>query len=78
MDNHSRNGSLNFEIPTILNPPPTIFGGYNPDGTPIPPALPGPVFGDVDLGSADDNDPKRRRIARAWTPGLSMDSADWP
>jgi hypothetical protein len=45
--------------------PPQIFGAYNPDGTPIPPTLPpGAYFGDYD-GGLDENDPKRRRIARA-------------
>ncbi|KIW17153.1 hypothetical protein PV08_04344 [Exophiala spinifera] len=46
--------------------PPQIFGAYNPDGTPIPPTLPpGSYFGDLNDGMVDENDPKRRRIARA-------------
>jgi hypothetical protein len=50
--------------------PPQIFGAYNPDGTPIPPTLPpGAYFGDYD-GGLDENDPKRRRIARVCFPLL--------
>lgn len=65
METHTRNGSLGFDLPGVVNQPPQIFGGFNPDGSPVPPALPGPIFQDHgDLGSADDNDPKRRRIAR--------------
>ena len=65
MEGHNRNGNMPYDLPTIANPPPTIFGAYNHDGTPIPPVLSGPIFGDHgDVGSADDNDPKRRRIAR--------------
>jgi hypothetical protein len=45
---------------------PQIFGAYNPDGSPIPPNLPpGPIFADsTDAASADENDSKKRRIAR--------------
>jgi hypothetical protein len=54
-----------FDMPGIVNKPPQIFGGFNPDGSPALPVLPGPIFQDHgDVGSADDNDPKRRRIAR--------------
>lgn len=43
---------------------PKIFGAYDQNGQPIAPSLPpGNYFGD--LGDAiDENDPKRRRIAR--------------
>lgn len=65
MDNHSRNGSIGFDVPGIGNQPPQIFGGFNPDGTPAAAVLPAPLFQDHgDVGSADDNDSKRRRIAR--------------
>jgi hypothetical protein len=65
MDNHSGNVSLGFDGPGIANQPPQIFGGLNPDGSPAQPVLSGPLFQDYgDVGSADDNDPKRRRIAR--------------
>lgn len=48
----------------VSQQPPQIFGAYNSDGTPIPPNLPpGAYFGDYD-GGLDENDPKRRRIAR--------------
>lgn len=60
-----RNGSIGFDAPRISTQPPQIFGGFNPDGSPAAPVLPGPIFQDHgDVGSADDNDPKRRRIAR--------------
>ncbi|KAI9871161.1 MAG: hypothetical protein M1823_008529, partial [Watsoniomyces obsoletus] len=44
---------------------PQIFGPYNQDGSPMPPVLPpANYFSDgLDVG-LDDNDPKRRRIAR--------------
>lgn len=65
MDTHTRNGSIGFDAAGVVNQPPQIFGSFNPDGSPIPPVLPGPIFQDHgDIGSADDNDPKRRRIAR--------------
>jgi hypothetical protein len=45
--------------------PPQIFGAYNPDGSPVPAVLSGSIFGDGnEQGSVDENDPKRRRIAR--------------
>lgn len=49
---------------------PQIFGNSNSDGSPIVPSLPGPVFGeDNSMGNADDNnDAKRRRIARVCLP----------
>ena len=59
-----------FEGPSnFLSQPPQIFGAYNADGSPAQPVLSGPIFGDSnDQGSVDENDPKRRRIARvSWT-----------
>lgn len=48
----------------VSQQPPQIFGAYHPDGSPIPATLPpGNYFGDLNDG-LDDNDPKRRRIAR--------------
>jgi hypothetical protein len=77
MDTHSRNASISFGLPGIVNQPPQIFGGFNADGSPAAPTLPGPIFQDHgDTGSADDNDPKRRRIARvrdAGHDGLSVE-----
>lgn len=56
---------MGFDVPGIANQPPQIFGAFNPDGTPAAAILPGTIFQDHgDVGSADDNDPKRRRIAR--------------
>ncbi|KAK2767420.1 hypothetical protein FQN54_003576 [Arachnomyces sp. PD_36] len=56
-----------YEMPMTMNQPPQIFGAYNPDGSPIPPSLPGPIFSDDNAaGNAEENnDVKRRRIARA-------------
>ena len=52
--------------------PPQIFGAYNPDGTSIPATLPpGSYFGDSNDGAVDENDPKRRRIARVRFNALS-------
>ncbi len=52
--------------------PPQIFGAYASDGTPIPASLPpGSYFGDLNDGGLDENDPKRRRIARVRTHTLS-------
>jgi hypothetical protein len=55
-----------FDIPTLMNQPPQIFGSYNPDGSPIPAVLNGPLFADdpTALLGDDSNDAKRRRIAR--------------
>lgn len=62
-NSHENNGLQ----PPVLNPPPTVFGGYTSDGSPIPPSLPGPIFAhDVAAQSIEDaNEAKRRRIARA-------------
>ncbi|KAF2728004.1 hypothetical protein EJ04DRAFT_120312 [Polyplosphaeria fusca] len=62
---HSVNGGFYAPAPALTNQPPRIFGNYNPNGSPIPPALPGPIFSQDDLDDGDQNDPKRRRIARA-------------
>lgn len=45
--------------------PPQIFGAYDHNGSPMA-AMPyqGAYFGDAMDGGLDDNDPKRRRIAR--------------
>ncbi|KAL1959873.1 hypothetical protein VTO42DRAFT_1018 [Malbranchea cinnamomea] len=59
--------NLGFEMRPMTNAPPQTFGARNPDGSPIAPSLPGPVFSDEQVaGSVDENnDAKRRRIARA-------------
>ena len=60
------NDSYGFDMSSnYMSQPPQIFGAYNPDGSPVPPVLSGSIFGDSnEQGSVDDNDPKRRRIAR--------------
>lgn len=60
---------LNYEInqftPRTPNDLPQIYVNYDINGQPIPPNLPpGHYFADIGDG-ADENDPKRRRIARA-------------
>ncbi|KAK7531764.1 fungal-specific transcription factor domain-containing protein [Phyllosticta citribraziliensis] len=68
MDNSSH-GFLP-QPPPLVNQPPQIFGNYNPDGSPVPPHLSGPLFDDsMAMAPGDDGDGqgehKRRRIARA-------------
>ncbi|QSS51197.1 fungal specific transcription factor domain-containing protein [Histoplasma capsulatum var. duboisii H88] len=59
--------SMGFDMNMVVNQPPQIFGAYNPDGSPITPSLPGPVFPEDHLSGnmEESNDAKRRRIARA-------------
>jgi hypothetical protein len=66
MDHHASIDSLGYDISQFMpQQPPQIFGGYNSDGTPLPATLSaGAYFGDLNDGSIDENDPKRRRIAR--------------
>lgn len=58
--------SVGFDMNMVVNQPPQIFGAYNPDGSPITPSLPGPVFPEDHLSGnmEESNDAKRRRIAR--------------
>jgi hypothetical protein len=60
------NDGYGFDLSSnYISQPPQIFGAYNPDGSPVPPVLSGSIFGDGnEQGSVDENDPKRRRIAR--------------
>lgn len=49
------------------NPPPQIFGGFTPDGMPMNAGLgdlSGQLFGDPSTLMDDNNEAKRRRIAR--------------
>ena len=65
MDHLGGADSYDFDIPSNLMSQPTqIFGAYNPDGSPVQPNLSSSMFGDNEGGSVDENDPKRRRIAR--------------
>ena len=71
MDPQGHANGLNYDLSsfTMSQQPPQIFGAYNSDGSPVPPTLPpGSIFGDNDAGSYDENDPKRRRIARVCEP----------
>jgi hypothetical protein len=50
----------------MMNQPRQIFGRYNSDGSPVPPAASMAAFqDDPTIGMGDEvNDAKRRRIAR--------------
>jgi len=62
---HQRNGS--YDLPPLTNPPPQFFGG---NGTEPSPTLANFDFNEAQAdgqdqdGGHDENDPKRRRIAR--------------
>jgi hypothetical protein len=55
-----------FDMPPhLMSRAQQAFGPYNPDSTSVPPVLPASLFGDGnDQIGLDENDPKRRRIAR--------------
>lgn len=55
-----------FHVPPVINPPPRIFGGVDPNGSPSSPNFRGgPFFADDQGGSLDESsEAKRRRIAR--------------
>lgn len=58
------NYDLNQFPDSTASEPPQVFGAYDVNGQPIAPSLPpGNYFGDLGDG-IDENDPKRRRIAR--------------
>ena len=67
---HEMNG---FAIPTpqLMNhqAPPQVFGAYTPDGLPMNPAMTDMVFGDPSTLMDDNNEAKRRRIARVRLKG---------
>ncbi|KAL4944783.1 hypothetical protein BDV06DRAFT_186464 [Aspergillus oleicola] len=58
---------MGYDMPIFTNQQTPIFGAYNHDGSPVTASLPNPSFGDENsMGIGDDNnDAKRRRIARA-------------
>lgn len=62
----SQQGNAPFHVPPVVNPPPRIFGGGDPNGSPLSPSfLGGPYFADDQGGSLDESsEAKRRRIAR--------------
>ena len=64
MDPRNTLDGMGYDTSAFSQQPPQMFGGYNPDGSPMPPVLPpGNYFSDG-LDMYDENDPKRRRIAR--------------
>ena len=65
MDQLGGADNYGFDMPSnLMSQPPQIFGAYNRDGSPVQPGISGSIFGDNEQGSVDENDPKRRRIAR--------------
>lgn len=74
MDRMNANHGMHLPAGTIPqlnhNPPPQIFGGYTPDGSPLVPHglpdYPGPLFTDGTNFLDDSNEVKRRRIARVY------------
>lgn len=56
-----------FNAPSVMNPPPQIFGGSDPNGSPSAPIFHGlPYFADDQSGGVEESsEAKRRRIARA-------------
>jgi hypothetical protein len=58
-----------FDMPMLMNQQTPLFGAYGHDGSPVTAALPNPSFhDDPSMGLDDNNDPKRRRIARVSVP----------
>lgn len=57
---------LGFDMPMLMNQQNQMFGSYGNEGSPMPSGLAGPSFqDDAMMGSTEDqNDAKRRRIAR--------------
>jgi hypothetical protein len=60
----SRNGSVQFQTSPGMTTPPRIFGAYHPDGSPVTPTLPGPIFSSEQEAEDANNEAKRRRIAK--------------
>jgi hypothetical protein len=68
MDSQSRNGSIAYDMSLYTSQGQQIQHAYSPDGSPVGQGLSGFAFTDGnDQGSMDENDPKRRRIARVST-----------
>lgn len=63
---HAQQDNGAFNIPPIMNPPPQIFGGGDPNGSPLGPTFHGmQYFADDQPGGVEEsNEAKRRRIAR--------------
>ena len=71
------NDAYGFDMSSnFMSQPQQIFGACNPDGSPVQPVLSGSIFGDSnEQGSMDENDPKRRRIARVSPERISQSEA---
>ncbi len=66
-----------LHAPPIINPPPLIFGGGDPNGSPSAPDLGGiQYFTDDQAGGLDEShESKRRRVSRVWAPCTELSSA---
>ncbi|KAL2417669.1 ABC-transporter-regulating transcription factor [Exophiala dermatitidis] len=66
MDHQGNMESLGFDMPQFASQStPQMFGGYTVDGTSLNGGISSTNYFDFNDGVGDDNDPKRRRIARA-------------
>ena len=72
------NDSYGFDMSAnFMSQPPQIFGAYNSDGSPSQPVLSDSIFADGnEQGSNDENDPKRRRIARVSGKEISVEKRE--
>ena len=73
---HQQNGS--FNLPPITNPPPQFFGGSGIGTSPTAVNFDfseGQLDGQDFEGGHDENDAKRRRIARVRSPLILRDRA---
>ena len=65
MEPQSRHSSIAYDMSLYSSQGQHIPNAYNSDDSPVAQGIPGFAFADSnDQGSVDENDPKRRRIAR--------------
>lgn len=68
MESQSRDGSIAYDRSLYSSQAQQIPNAYSSDDSPVPQGLSSFAFADGnDQGSVDENDPKRRRIARVST-----------
>ena len=65
MDSQGLNGNIAYDMSLYTSQGQQVPNAYSSEGSPVPQGLSGFMFADGnDQGSVDENDPKRRRIAR--------------
>ena len=76
MDNLSEDlDGMGYDMSHIMSQAPQIFGGFNTDGSPVTAGLSDSMFAEnQDPGSVDENEAKRRRIARVRSRGVEYPS----